>query len=203
MKNESIDMLQIGRVVRLQVQHASLKVGRRPNSYYDPAAIVVVERLRMTPAGCVGITAGGEEIVDVHSLEHPESKSRQASNALSVGFTSHYAAMRNRFGSHLVDGIAGENILIETERPIALDDLADMLVVQGQNGQFALSSLLVADPCVEFSHFTHLAADPLTPDELRATLQFLGDGMRGFYAQLAGGLEQAEIRIGDRVFAAG
>jgi hypothetical protein len=31
-------------------------------------------------------------------------------------------------------------------------------------------------------------------------LQFLDGGMRGFYARLADGRDQAEIRAGDRVF---
>jgi hypothetical protein len=58
----------------------------------------------------------------------------------------------------------------------------------------------VAAPCVEFSRFANLSADPLTSDQLRTTLQFLDGGMRGFYLRLAAAQAEAEIRAGDRVF---
>ena len=63
----------------------------------------------------------------------------------------------------------------------------------------AVAGLITAAPCVEFSRFVHLSAEPLTSDQLRTTLQFLDGGMRGFYARLADGQPEAEIRAGDRV----
>jgi hypothetical protein len=195
-------MREIGVVKLLQVQGASLKVGARPDAYYDPAPLLAVERLLITPAGCVGVTAAGERIVDVHNAEHPWHKNRQGSNGVSLGFTGHYDAMRERFGAHLSDGIAGENILVEAGGQFALGDLGDAVVIVGAGGATAaLTDLLVADPCVEFSRFVHLSADPITSDELRTTLQFLGDGMRGFYARPDAGQATAEVRVGDRVFA--
>jgi hypothetical protein len=74
-------------------------------------------------------------------------------------------------------------------------------MIQRADGQMvALDGLRIAAPCVEFSRFAHLSTEPLTSEQLRTTLQFLDGGMRGFYARLAEGQPDAEIRAGDRVF---
>jgi hypothetical protein len=199
--SEHGELIEIGSVKLLQVQRSSLKAGERPHRYYDPAPLLAVDRLLLTAGGCVGMLAGGEQLVDVHHAEHPSSKHRQGLNGVSIGFTSHYHAMRERFGPHLTEGIAGENILIETVRDFALADLGEAVVILAAAGEHAfLGNLLVAEPCVEFSRFAHLSADPPAPKELRATLQFLGAGRRGFYARLAEGQGGALLQLGDRVF---
>jgi hypothetical protein len=110
--------------------------------------------------------------------------------------------MRDRYGAHLADGCAGENILVASDHIWSIDDLGAELVIQRADGQLvALAGLMVAAPCVEFSRFAHLSDEPLTSDQLRTTLQFLDGGMRGFYARLADGQPDAEICAGDRVFA--
>jgi hypothetical protein len=193
-------MHEIGRVKLLQVQRASLKAGAKPHKYYDPAPLLAVERLLLTPAGCVGLVPLGEPVVDVHHAQHPLSKSRQGSNGISIGFSDHYRAMRDRFGAHLTDGIAGENVLVEADGSFELAELGGAVVIECAGGvAVRLAELMVADPCVEFSRFANLTGEPLTPDELRATLQFLGDGRRGFYARLADGAPEVVVRVGDRV----
>jgi len=193
---------ELGRIVLLQIQRASLKVGVRPHAYYDPAPLMCVDRLLLEPGGCVGVTASGERIVDVHHAEHPHTKNQRGLNGVSIGFTSHYQAMQAQFGAHLSDGIAGENILIATDRRLTLDDLGDAVVIQRRHQVIArLVDLLVAAPCVEFSHFANVSDGPLPADRLRATLQFLDDGMRGFYARLADGQPEVELRVGDQVLA--
>jgi hypothetical protein len=93
---------RLGRVALVQVQAASLKVGRRPDSRYDPAPLTPVERLVVTPGGVIGITNDGREIVDVHHADHSESRQgRDGRNGVSVGFASHYQTIRARFGEHL------------------------------------------------------------------------------------------------------
>jgi len=109
--------------------------------------------------------------------------------------------MRERYGAHLPDGCAGENILVESDHLWSIDQLGAALMIECADGQLvALDGLMIAAPCVEFSRFAHLSAEPLDSDQLRATLQFLDGGMRGFYARLADGQRGAEIRAGDRVF---
>ena len=141
------------------------------------------------------------QIIDVHHAGHPDTKNSLGKNGISFGFTGHYRAMRERYGAQLPDGCAGENILIESDHVWSLDELGPSLMIERVDGQLvALDKLMVAAPCVEFSRFAHLSAEPLTSEQLRATLQFLDGGMRGFYARLAEGQPDAEIRAGDRVF---
>ncbi|MDQ3653860.1 MAG: hypothetical protein M3457_02115, partial [Chloroflexota bacterium] len=121
----------LGTIVRLQVQTASLKCGDRPRSWYNPEFIRPVPELRLDDGGVTGLD--GEDIADVHHRDHPRSKWR-GENGVSVGFTGHYARMRDRFGPHLVDGIAGENILVDAQREFAEEEVAGGIVIVGTPG---------------------------------------------------------------------
>ena len=188
----------IGTIVRLQVQESSLKVGDKPRRY-DPAPIRAVPAISLDPAGVIGLAENGETILDVHNLDHPSSKNRDGENGISLGFTAHYLAMRRRFGQHLVDGIAGENILIEADSPFSVEDLAAGVVVEGSGGRpLQLRPVIVATPCVEFSRYALKFPDGARPDAtVTEALRFLDAGMRGFYATYTG--EPAVVEIGARV----
>jgi hypothetical protein len=189
----------IGTVVRLQVQESSLKVGSKPRRY-DPAPLRSVPAICLGPAGVIGLAENGETIVDVHHREHPSSKNRGGENGISLGFTAHYLAMRRRFGQHLRDGIAGENILIEVDRQFPVEDLDNGVVVEGAGGApLELRQIIVAAPCVEFSRYALSFPDDARPDAtVTEALRFLDAGMRGFYATYEG--EPALVEIGARVF---
>jgi len=189
----------IGTVVRLQVQESSLKVGDKPRRY-DPAPIRAVPAISLDPAGVIGLAENGETILDVHNHDHPSSKNRGGENGISLGFTGHYLAMRQRFGQHLADGIAGENILIEADRQFPLDELANGVIVEGTGGRpLELHPVIVAAPCVEFSRYALRFPDDARPDAtVTEALRFLDAGMRGFYATYTG--EPAVVEIGARVF---
>ena len=194
-------MREIGTIKLLQVQRSSLKAGERPYRYYDPTPLRVVDGLLLVPGGVVGLAADGQRVIDVHNADHPASKNQRGVNGISVGFTSHYQAIRECFGSHLTDGCAGENILVEADRTLALGDLGGRLAIETAGGALVyLADLLVAAPCVEFSQFAVGQGERLPPEALKATLQFLDDGMRGFYASLASDSAEAIVRAGDRVF---
>jgi hypothetical protein len=177
----------IGTVVRLQIQESSLKVGSKPRRY-DPAPLRSVPAIRLGPAGVVGLAENGETIVDVHHREHPSSKNRGGENGISLGFTAHYLAMRRRFGQHLRDGSAGENILIEVDRRFQEEELANGVVVEGTGGRpLELRQIIVAAPCVEFSRYALNFPDDARPDAtITEALRFLDAGMRGFYATYEG-----------------
>ena len=194
-------MRLIGTIVRLQIQESSLKVGDKPRRY-DPAPIRPVPALRVSSAGVLGLAENGETIVDVHHHDHPASKNRGGQNGISLGFTGHYLAMRQRFGQHLADGIAGENILIEADRQFQAAELAAGVVVEGTGGkQLELLPVIVAAPCVEFSRYALRFPDGARPDAtVTEALRFLDAGMRGFYATYEG--KPAVIEVGDRVFLA-
>jgi hypothetical protein len=186
-------MLLIGRVARLQVQRSSLKVGPREARAYDPGPIMPVPAMRVGPDGAFGLVEGSEPFVDVHNRQHPASKNRDA-NGLSVGFTSHYLAMRARFGAHLVDGIAGENVLVETERDYRADDLAGTLLI----GQARLGQIQSAEPCEPFSRFALAGRlEGPTDPRLVEALRFLRHGTRGYYATCP---VDAVVRVGDLVY---
>lgn len=186
-----------GRIVHLQIQESSLKVGPPRARKYDPAPIRSVPRLTLTAHGASAMI-DGVEVIDVHNALHPDSKNRNGINDLSVGFTANYDQMRARLGNHILYGIAGESILVEADDPPSLEDLVGGLEIETESGYWiTLGEASVAHPCVEFSRFC-LGPERNEPQLLKETLQFLDDGMRGFYLGLSEG-EPVEIAVGARV----
>jgi hypothetical protein len=177
-----------------------LKVGTSPRRY-DPAPLRDVSAVRLTSRGVLGLADDGRPILDVHHGDHPASKNR-GDNGLSIGFTAHYRSMRDHFGEHLGDGIAGENILVETDRSIEPDELLGGLLILGQDGvKLPLQSVIVAAPCVEFARYALCWPDEARPDRrVTAALRFLDGGVRGYYASYAG--PEAIVAVGDRVLLA-
>lgn len=191
-------MRKIGLIQQLQVQTVSLKQGEKSSRYYDPAGIRRVSALRLTPQGVVGLE-NGQEWNDVHHAEHPQSKNRTLTNGISFNFTSHYGLMQQRFGTHLSHGIAGENFLIVTDETFDESRFAGGVTIQTQAGATVqLAQVCVAAPCAPFSEFALNLEERPPAELLKATLQFLDDGMRGFYCQVVE--QSAIIQVGDTVF---
>ena len=191
----------LGQIVRLQVQTAPLKCGEKPHRWYDPAPIRSLRQIRLDPGGTTGIDdQTGEPVPDVHHATHPLSRFRGI-NGVSLGFTSHYGLMREQFGDHLTDGIAGESILIATERRIPIDLIDAGLTIMTTTGMIAIDDVRVAAPCVEFSKFA-LQFAPEQPADTRVTaaIQFLDDGMRGFYGTTGDITGDGVISTGDLVY---
>lgn len=196
------DLELIGPIVRLQVQTRSLKRGARPRSWYDPAPIRSLNAVRIDTGGVTGIDdASGDDIGDVHHRDHPDSKHR-GENGVSLGFTSHYRRMRARFGDHVTDGMAGENIIVETARIVGEDDLDHGLAIVTGDGPVFLRSAGIAKPCVEFSKFcAGYEPEQLADSVITEALQFLYDGTRGFYVTCEGGVSwRLPVRVGDVVY---
>src|SRR6185369_5101107 len=197
MSSEVSDWRPLGRVVRLQIQRSKLKLGEKPNRVYSPAPLLPVDELHLTPEGALARLADGSMVVDVHHPAHPDTRNLERTNDLSVGFTAHYAAMRERYGEHLVDGCAGENILIETTDRLTQADIAGGLVIQpAQGGQLVrLQVVRHAPPCREFSGYASRSSEP---EDIKGALQFLEAGLRGFYCAL-GNTGPVVLTIGDEV----
>ncbi len=194
-------LIPIGRIVRLQVQTAHLKRGEQPRRWYDPAPITEVATLRLEDGGVSGVGADGTLHHDVHHRDHPIARHR-GDNGISVGFTSHYGAMRDRFGDHLTNGVAGENILVKAGDVFTPESLGGTLVVETERGTARLADVIVAAPCVEFTRFCMRWPRDARPDRtVTEALQFLDDGMRAFYAtaDLAASTAR-ELRPGDMVY---
>jgi hypothetical protein len=191
-------MRTIGTIVRLQVQRGSLKRGEKPARLYDPAPILAVPALNVSPDGALGASpADGETwIVDVHHRAHPQTKNEDGLHGISVGFTSHYAAMQEHFGERVVVGCAGENIIASTDRQVRYEEVAGGVAILGPDGteRVRLRVLQVAHPCKPFTGWA--LGKQVEPDEMKKALQFLDNGMRGFYCTGEG---TGTVSLGDSI----
>jgi hypothetical protein len=193
-------MKLLGEIAQLQIQRQSLTIGSGPTRYFDPAALLVVEEMFLTPGGACAPAPDGSCIVDVHHTAHPFSRSR-GENTLCIGFSRHYDAMRVRFGEAFTFGCAAENIIIAGPASrVALSDLAAGIVIETAQGPATLTRVEVAAPCVPFSKYALHDPDPST-EAIKSALQFIDHGVRGFYCTFTGP-KTATIRRGAKVFAA-
>jgi len=191
-------MRELGHVVRLQIQRSSLKTGEKPHRVYDPTPILTVDQLSVSPDGALGEAAHGAWMVDIHHRMHPSTKNPDGEHGISLGFTSHYDVMRARLGDRITPGCAGENILVEARGRVGMDDLTGGVALLTRDGRevVRLHVLQVAHPCRPFSGWA--LGGVVESDVLKETLQFLDDGMRGFYCVGVGG---GIVSVGDRVVA--
>lgn len=191
-------MRTIGTVARLQIQRSSLKTGEKPTRLYDPTPLLSVPALNVTPDGALGGSPDrdGTWIVDVHHRAHPQTKNEDGLHGISLGFTSHYAAMRQHFGDRVDVGCAGENIIAATDRRFTFEELAGGVTILAPDGQerVRLKVLQVAHPCRPFTGWA--LGKTVEPDELKKHLQFLDNGMRGFYCVGEG---TGTVSLGDSI----
>ncbi|MFN2570301.1 MAG: MOSC domain-containing protein [Gemmatimonadales bacterium] len=190
-------MRTIGTITRLQIQRGSLKRGEKPARQYDPTPLLAVQALNVSPEGALGRGPSGDTwIVDVHHRLHPETKNDDGLHGISLGFTSHYDAMRQHFGDRLEVGCAGENIIATTDRQFTYDELASGVAIVAPDGRerVRLKVLQVAHPCRPFTGWA--LGRQVEPEELKQHLQFLDGGMRGFYCVGEG---TGTVSLGDQV----
>lgn len=193
---------ELGKVKLVQVQPSGLIIETASGDFYDASRRVEVGSLWITSLGIEATLADGRYVLDIHHINHPD-KAYDNKDLVSIGFTSHYSAMRARFGEHMLDGIAGENIIIESDQEVWTDDLGRQIAFENPDtGQQVLLDLVrFARPCKEFSHFAANSQHAKLPAaDLKSTLQFLNNGRRGFLFLLSEGQESALIQPGDRVF---
>lgn len=184
----------LGSIVRLQVQREPLKA----TGVYRPDPILAVPEMFIGADGALG-SYDGSWVVDAHHALHPRGRGG-GRRALSIGFTAHYGRMKQRFGA-VPDGIAGENILVDCKTPIRIDALEGGLIIRRTSGDtFELHSLRVAAPCVEFTSFLLGLPEVARRNEIRADLEFLGGGTRGFIAAVDHLARPELVATGDEVY---
>ena len=111
--------------------------------------------------------------------------------------TGDYVALRERYGDHVVDGIAGETVLLDAPDGLAGGGLPATVTVTTGDGPLELRGVRAAEPCVEFSRFClRQELAPTVDDAVRQTLVDLDGGARGYRAIAAGA---ATVRVGDMV----
>lgn len=197
----------LGEVSLVQMQPSGLIIDNpqesKVRSVYVPERRRVVDSLEISPRGVAATLSGGDRVLDIHHLDHPD-KAYDDDDLVCIGFTSHYEAMRSEFGDHMVDGIAGENIIIDVVDQVWLEDLGNKIAIENQDtGELALLEMVsVADPCVEFSRFClqRQQDKDLPKSRLGETLRFLGNGRRGFLLLLDRAIDQVTVRPGDKVY---
>lgn len=187
----------IGSIVLLQVQRSPLKVGGGAERRYRTDPIVPVEKLKLSRHGAVGIL-GAHELMDVHHQHHRAGKNEDGKHGVSLGFTSHYRLMQQKFGEHMVLGCAGENLIVEVSKRITVDLVGRGLVLLDRQGRpkGQLRDVVVAHPCRPFARFA-LGDPPSGTDDLKDALEFLDGGTRGFYCTFYADHEPVTIELGD------
>ena len=193
---------EIGAVKLVQLQPSGLIIETPSGYFYDASRRVEVDQLLITSKGIEATTPGGKHVLDIHHMDHP-NKEYDDDDLVCIGFTSHYNAMRTHFGDHMVDGIAGENIIIDFDQEVWPEDLGQRIAIENaETGQLALLDMeSFAAPCQEFSHFAAQSQDEKLPaDELKSILQFLGNGRRGFLLVLSKDQGEVTVKPGDKVF---
>ena len=192
-------MIEIATVVRLQVQSARLKPGPALTRSYDPSPLRVVDALEVGPRGVVGLR-GQDRVLDVHHADHPDTRNNKLRNGLSLLPRIHYERLRASYGPHLVDGSAGESVLVETAGFWDAQTLGGLVLLEVDGGLLELADVMAAPPCVEFSRYA-LGREPGdTGPEVLAALADLDEGARGFYASARG---EGVVRLGARLWGDG
>lgn len=190
----------LGTVARLQVQREALKHRRGATRAYEPDKIVAVDAVRVTPRGVVGVRPEEPDILDVHHGDHPRTRDRRGDRGVSIMSDADYRWLRERYGDHLTDGIAGETITLTDGPELRGRDLSAGVLIETADGGVVLTHVQVAAPCVEFTRYVlRRAPDTTVDDTIRATLDVLDHGARGFVAAATG---DGVVTIGDRVFLA-
>ncbi|MCB9436333.1 MAG: hypothetical protein H6673_04975 [Anaerolineales bacterium] len=189
---------ELGTIIMLQVQLKPLKEGTDHRVYKPHTALHPVDAFDLTKEGITAVV-DGQQVYDAHHMRHPLSRYRQ-SNPISIGLTSHYQRMQTRFGSHISLGIAGENIIVETEEVLFEDALMRGVAIQGEQGLIQLDGVFGIPPCKPFSKFClNIPDERGEPESVKETLQFLLKGTRGFCAEPVE-VGTFTIRVGDKLW---
>lgn len=147
-----------------------------------------------------GLADGSPPIVDVHHTRHPRTRDRRGERGVSLMSDADYSWLRDRYGDHLLDGVAGETITLTGASALAGRDLGGAALIETADGLLPLIHLRAADPCVEFSRWVlQLPADHPVDSRVRATLAVLDAGRREFVAATSGA---GVVSAGDRLFLA-
>lgn len=182
------EWVDVGRVVKLQVQRDQLRKG----PVYSPRNLAEVSVLRLTSDGPIGFD-GVSWVVDRHHRAHPASARYDPARALSIGFSSHYEYIWERFNP-IPLGSAGENVIVDATRRVSLRDLRGGIRFETSSGPEVIATAAVAEPCVPFTRFATGRHDARA-DELVEQRERLRRGVRGFVMALDG-LDNVDVHPG-------
>ncbi len=183
---------KIGEVALLQIHGDLLVAGDR----FDPGPLLGVDAISINGDGVLGWT-GEAWAVDVHHRSWPGRGGRRP---VSLGFTSHYDKIRDRFRA-IPLGAAGENIVVTATDPVPLDHLGNAIAIRGQDGREAiLVNPIVAKPCRQFSSYMLELPYKAEAEDIAEELAFLEGGTRGFRFGVDELVAPVTVKVGDEVF---
>ena len=183
--------VKLGEVALLQIHRDLLVAGDR----FDPAPLLQVDAISLDSAGVLGWT-GDTWAVDVHHRSWPGRGGRRP---VSVGFTSHYDKIRQRFRD-IPLGTAGENIIVTAAVPVGLADLGDVVIRGANRSAAVLAKPIVARPCRQFTSFMLELPYKADVEDIADELAFLDEGTRGFIFRVDELAEPVIVEVGDEVY---
>ena len=189
----------VGPIVRTQI-HTDRMV---ENGGYAADKIVEVDEILLSPEGLIGIL-DGVAILHGHHQQHP-NKTREhrprpflPNRLLSVGFTSHYAAMADYFGEVPL-GCAAEDLIVSCPDRVTADDLRHGVQIRRGSATIAeLAGAVPAQPCVPFTTF--LLGPAAEPGGIAKGREFLRNGTRGFVAAIPSLKNGVRVALGDELW---
>ncbi len=174
-----MDWTSLGTIVKCQVSARGLIQEKR----YIETDIVDAQELHLGVDGVVG-WCHGRAVLNHHHRLNPLVGTFKPKRLLSVGFTGHYSAMAERFGTARL-GCAAENVIVDCDRIITPEEMAGGLQVRSADGGvIELEPAAVAKPCVPFTKYM-LQNQDASDEEVVPNRAFLENGMRGFVLGLA------------------
>ena len=173
------DWVEIGQVVKLQVHRRR----QRDEGVYRLDPLAEVSTLRLTPDGSIGFD-GVSWVVDSHHRYHPEGATHRPGRALSIGFTSHYENIWNRF-TPIPLGAGGENLIVSSDEVVSEAELVGGIRIGTPPASIVVNDARVAEPCVAFTRLVTGRAEA-SARELAEDREQLRNGIRGFVMPLDG-----------------
>lgn len=187
----------LGTIEKLQVQTSSMILQDHEGPRrYDPAPLVEVERLHVTPAGIAASISADELTLDSHHRVARRARAWKRERIVSFGFSSHYDGLTARF-PHLDYGGSGENILIRTEAVVPFRQVAGGVHLCGPHGVVDLCCVRPLAPCPPFARY--LSGPGRSKRHVREVLDSLKGGVRGFSAMLCDDVP-VEVQVGADVW---
>ncbi len=155
--------------------------------------------LLLDDGGVGGQTEIGQDAPGVHHLHYLAPTNRRGTHVISVCFTLHYRRMPQRFGDHLGDGLARDNVLVANAATISPDGPVDGVEIQtAYANRSRIEALVAATACPEVARSALRFHDGPRPDCLDTEdLAFLDGSRLGFYPIQRGG--SAWVSVGDPV----
>lgn len=181
----------IGTVSKMQI--ALSKMRRDP--IYDPDPLREVSRIRLGADGVLGHD-GTAWMLDSHHHMYPDRRPVPHHRVLLIGFEANYRFVSDKYRP-IPMGVAGENLIITSDRVITAEDVDEGVRISGENDSVVLREVLPAEACVPFTRWLMDQPD-LHAQDVAGPRHELSQGLRGFFIPYDRP-EHYDAQVGDEV----